>query len=296
VPDMDQGIKRLIQTHPADVLALTLPGADYLGTLPVDVAAEPQLALDTLLRVRYKGVECAVDLEAEARARPDMGRRLFEYGARATIVTGLPVISVVLWLEPGGAPPPAPFELRAADRLIAHWHFSGIEVYKLPAEQLIGPGLPGLLPLVPFTADGGDLDTVERAAELVQERAPVGEVGELANLLILFAGRRLDAAVLRVLAGRLHVSYELIRESSVYRDLSAADIARGKAEGIEQGKAEGQSETAREAALLALRGRFGTLPEEIERAVASAPVEALFEVLAHVATDSLEQVRARLGG
>jgi hypothetical protein len=80
------------------------------------------------------------------------------------------------------------------------------------------------------------------------------------------------------------VSYELIRESSVYRDLSAEDIARSKVE------------TAREAALLALRGRFSALPEEIERAVASAPIEALFDVLAHVATDSLEQVRARLGG
>lgn len=115
MPDMDQGIKRLIQTHPADVLALTLPGADYLGTLPVDVAAEPRLALDTLLRVRYKGIECAVDLEAEARARPDMGWRLFEYGARATIVTGLPVLSVVLWLEPGGVPPPSPFVFAGVD-------------------------------------------------------------------------------------------------------------------------------------------------------------------------------------
>ena len=66
------------------MLALTLPDADYLGTLPVDVAAEPRLALDTLPRARYKGIECAVDLEAEARARPHMGRRCFEYAARAT--------------------------------------------------------------------------------------------------------------------------------------------------------------------------------------------------------------------
>jgi hypothetical protein len=211
VPDMDQGIKRLIQTHPADVLALTLPGADYLGTLPVDVAAEPRLALDTLLRVRYKGIECAVDLEAEARARLDMGRRLFEYG---------------VW--------------RAGD----HRH---------------------------------------RAAGSLG-RALARDGWRPAALAVRVRRRRLDAAVLRVLAGKLHVSYELIRESSVYRDLLAEDIARSKAE------------TAREAALLALRGRFGTLPEDIERAVASAPVEALFDVLAHVTADSLEQVCARLAG
>jgi len=69
------------------VLALALPGAEYLGTLPVDIATEPQLVLDTLLRIRYEDVECAVDVEAEARPRPDIGRRLFEYGARASILT-----------------------------------------------------------------------------------------------------------------------------------------------------------------------------------------------------------------
>ena len=100
----------------------------------MDVATEPQLVLDTLLRVRYEGVECAVDVEAEARPHPDIGRRLFEYGARATIVTGLPVISVVVWLEPNGKPAPSPYELRAGSRLIATWHFVGIELYRVPAQ------------------------------------------------------------------------------------------------------------------------------------------------------------------
>ena len=89
MPDMDQGIKRLIQTHPADILALAVPGTEYLGTLPVDVASEPRLVLDTLLRVRYYGVECALDIEAEAGPRPDMGRRLFEYGSRRGRATSL---------------------------------------------------------------------------------------------------------------------------------------------------------------------------------------------------------------
>ncbi len=100
--EMDQGIKRIVQTHPQDVLQLALPGAEYLGPAPVDVAAEPQLVLDTLQRVRYHGVECLVDIEAEATPRPDIGRRCFEYGSRASVVHQLPVVSVVLWLERGG--------------------------------------------------------------------------------------------------------------------------------------------------------------------------------------------------
>jgi hypothetical protein len=111
---MDQGIKRLIQTYPQDVLAFVLPGATYEGMLTVDVATEPQLVLDTLLRIRYQGVECAVDIEVEAYPRAGIDRRLFEYAARAGIVASLPIISVVLWLNADGAPPTSPYELRAA--------------------------------------------------------------------------------------------------------------------------------------------------------------------------------------
>jgi hypothetical protein len=70
--EMDQGIKRLIQTHPQDILAFAVPEAEYLGTLPVDVATERQLVLDSLLRVRIEDVECAVDVEAEAEPTKDI--------------------------------------------------------------------------------------------------------------------------------------------------------------------------------------------------------------------------------
>src|SRR5579872_2941509 len=159
---MDQGIKRLIQTHPQDVLRFALPEAEFLGTLPVDVATEPQLMLDTLLRVRLDGHECAVDLEAEARPREDMARRLCDYGSRARIVTGLTVFSVVLWLEPGGKPPTSPYREQVGRRISVDWHFTGIELYKQNAEVLLASGVPGLLPLVPFCRGGTDLEVIAR--------------------------------------------------------------------------------------------------------------------------------------
>lgn len=170
--EMDQGIKRLIQTHPADMLALAVPDAQYLGPLQVDVATEPQLVLDTLLRVRYHGIECAVDIEAEARPHAEIGRRLFEYGSRASIVTGLPIFSAVLWLERGGTPAPSPYEPRADDRLLAMWHFTGIEVYRLHAEELIEQGSVSLMPLIPFADGGQDLLAIERAALVVEGARP----------------------------------------------------------------------------------------------------------------------------
>jgi hypothetical protein len=48
MPEMDQGIKRLLQVHPDDMIEMALPGAEYIAPLTTDVATEPQLVLDTL--------------------------------------------------------------------------------------------------------------------------------------------------------------------------------------------------------------------------------------------------------
>lgn len=95
MPEMDQGIKWLVQTRPQDLLARVLPDAQFLERMPAGIAA-PQLIMDTLLRMRYQGDECAMDVEAEARPEPDVGKRLYRYAMRVWIETDLPVLSVVL--------------------------------------------------------------------------------------------------------------------------------------------------------------------------------------------------------
>ena len=289
--DMDQGIKRLIQTHPADVLALALPDAEHLGVLTTDFAAEPQLMLDTLQRIRYQGVECAANIEAEARPRPDMPRRCFEYGARASIIHGLPVISIVLWLEPGGAIPASPYELRAGDRLIATWHFIGIEVYRLRAADLLARGQVGLLPLVAFTDDGKSLATVEAVAQAVQQRASSQDVAELELLLALFSARALGTETVLEMIRRLFVNTEILEESPLYHYL----VKRATEQGMAQGMAQGEERGLREGALTVLRGRFGDPAADIAQAISVASREILTAILLNAATDTLAQVRERLG-
>ncbi|MGH2517720.1 MAG: hypothetical protein ACRDHP_18895 [Ktedonobacterales bacterium] len=285
--DMDQGIKRLIQTHPRDVLRFAMPEAEFLGTLPVDVATEPQLVLDTLLRIRLDGQECAVDLEAEASPREGIARRLCDYGSRARVVTGLTVFSVVLWLEPGGKPPTSPYTERIGDRVSVDWHFTGIELYRENAESLLAGGVPGLLPLVPFCRGGTDLGVIARTAELVKAEASAGEVSELEALLAVFAARRHDARVIQQLIERILMSTEIIGTSSLYQEW----VRKATEEGMAQGMAQGM----RESLLLALRGRFGEVTPEVERAIAAADAERLRDTVAHVAMETPEQLAARLG-
>ncbi|HKV85359.1 MAG TPA: hypothetical protein VJN88_12445, partial [Ktedonobacterales bacterium] len=160
--EMDQGIKRLLQSHPADVLELALPGVEYIEPMPVEVATEPQLLMDTLFRVRYRGVECAVNVEAQAYPDPAMPRRCFEYGSRASVVFGVPVLSVVLWLERGGPVPTSPYQMVVGDWVQATWQFTNIEVYTLSAADTVASEHLGLLPLVPFMRESG-LTVIEAA-------------------------------------------------------------------------------------------------------------------------------------
>ena len=65
----------------------------------------------------------------------------------------------------------------------------------------------------------------------------------------------------------------------------------GRAEGREAGRAEGQ----RDAVRLALESRFGPLDSATAALLNEANSDSLRSVLTHVATDSREQLRARLG-
>jgi hypothetical protein len=60
---------------------------------------------------------------------------------------------------------------------------------------------------------------------------------------------------------------------------------------LQRGREEGQRQMAR----LVLEGRFGSLTADLLAALNTADTSILKELVAHVSTDSLEQVRQRLG-
>lgn len=287
--EMDQGIKRLLQSHPADVLELALPGVEYLEPMPAEVATEPQLLMDTLFRVRYRGVECAVNVEAQAHPDPDMPRRCFEYGSRASVVFGVPVLSVVLWLERRGAIPTPPYQMLVGDWVQATWQFINIEVFDLRAPAIVATEHLGLLPLVPFMRDAS-IAVIESAARLVKERSAPGEASILASLLAVFGARQYGNDAMRALIRRLFMSTELLDQSPLYREW----VDKAKAEGLAEGKAEGEAQGMRIAVQAALEGRFQSLDAGLLAALEVATPDALKETLRHITTDSLDQVRERL--
>ena len=62
-----------------------------------------------------------------------------------------------------------------------------------------------------------------------------------------------------------------------------------------QGMAQGEQRATQEAARIALEGRFGPLSDDLLAAIQQADTAPLLDLLAHITTETLEQVRARLG-
>lgn len=177
----------------------------------------------------------------------------------------------------------SPYEEWADDRPLSAWYFTGIEVYKLSAEELIEQRPWGLLPLVPFARGGDDFAIIEQAAVRLKEQVPADDVQELESLLAMFATRRFPDNLILSLMRRLFMSTEIIKDSALYQ--------RAVREGIEQGKAE----ALRSAITVILRQRFGELPVDMTEALGRENAAALEAVLASAVTASIEQIRTQLG-
>ena len=185
---MDQGFKAWFDLCKADVVPFVTddPQAQYLGDIPTEIAAEPQLLPDSLYRVRSQGIEHILNIEVQSYPDATMDRRLYEYGVRANLAYKLPVKSVVLWLfrQRGKRVPKPPYKIYIGNELETLWNFTNIELYTLPASAIIKATAVGLMPVVPFTQGAGQ-EIVEAAMRRVRGstraagRATSGAAGPL---------------------------------------------------------------------------------------------------------------------
>jgi len=285
--DMDQGIKRLIQYHPADIIGFAKPGLEYVAPRATDVALEPELVLDTLYEGRYQGFPCLIDIEGQAYPAADVPERCRIYAARAKAIHKLDTFSIVFWLKKKGKIPPNPHVVKVGDAVLGTWNYTSIEVYRLQARDIISAGVMGLLPLVPFMA-GADVPTIERAAAVVKERAvDQDEVKTLETILAVFAslfhGKEATMAMFR----RLFMNTELIGDSPIFQDM----IGRATKQGMQQGLNQGLRSLPKRA----LVKRFGALPADVNSAIDAADDDLLDTLVLQVGTATYEQIRVLLG-
>lgn len=272
--EMDQGVKRLLQTFAGEILAFVVPGIAAVAPLPPEVATGPQLMPDAAYTALYQGEKCIINVEVQLHGDPEIPRRCFEYGSRLSIAQQLPVVSVVLWLEAKGQFPDTPYRMRIGDRVTALWEFVSVKVFDLSARAMIASGVTGLLPLVPFMREA-DIPAIEDAARLLMNQAPAEHVGDMESLLALFVARYYDADLALAILRRIMMNTDIVEQSPLYQ----------------LWRKQSTQTATRELTILALEGRFGALDAELVQAINNAAVGPLRQIIARVATITLDEVR-----
>lgn len=286
--DYDQTLKRLFTGAHDGVLAVLLPGSRWLGERS-PVLPSPLRQADLVWEVALRGGErVLLHLELQTRPDPLIGERLAEYGLRLWREARLPVSSVVLYLRESGGLPASPFTIeRGGGEEGLRYRYTVVRLWEEPAERVLALAEPGVWPLAALMA-GAPLATLETvAAKLAQAPLSRSERGELTGMAAVLAGLRLPRPLVEEVLRRNPMIRDLLRDSSFVE----LWLEEGKAEGLAEGEAKGQ----RELVQTILESRFGPLDAAEVAALQLAEASLLRTLATHIATDSRDQVRARLG-
>lgn len=183
--------------------------------------------------------------------------------------------------------PTSPFAVTWGGRETLRYTFEVVRLWEIPAERVLDTNAYDLWPLATLMAGATVQMAVSVAERIAEAPLPLGERSELTGLLVVLSELRLGRREVLQALRRNPMIDELVKQSSLAEEF----FEEGKSEGISQGIGLGLSQAVR----LALEGRFGELSPDLLTALESADTAKLQEVAKHAGTDTLEQIRARLG-
>jgi predicted transposase YdaD len=157
----DNLMKRMVAANPQHFLNWLIPGAVLVRELS-PLLKTRDLEADGLYVILWYGMEVILHLEFQRRGDTEMGRRLWEYNTTTIINSGLPVLSIVIYLRKERKMVEPPYVYMLPDSAPLHvFAYQAVRLWDKPAELFFQPGLEGLLPLVTLTQDGKRREIVD---------------------------------------------------------------------------------------------------------------------------------------
>jgi len=318
-PIYDQTLKRLLtQAHDA-VLRLIAPTMHWRAERSPELPASNRQA-DLVWEVEGSdGRRGLLHIELQVKVEANIRERLLEYSVRLMRRDHLPVHSVVVFLRKARRTPASPLIVDWNGQEVLRYSFDVVRLWEIPARQVLEMEDSTLWPLPSLMAGVTHTTIVDVAARIAAEPRPVHERGDLTGALAVLAGLRFSrAAVVEMIRSTPMIS-DILRESNildvlreVFGDEIKEEIARtgrqagiqegrqtgiqeGRQAGIQEGRQVGIQEGKRELARMALENRFGPPAADVVEALHAADEATLLAVVMHIATDTPEQLRARLG-
>jgi len=241
----DSGAKRLLALCAQDFFDWLLAGARFTGTSSEQFQSVT-IQADAMQEAWLHDHPIMVHVEMQSGPDPDMAQRLLEYHVLAYRRYQRPVTSYVLYLRKGGALPEPPLiRTMPNGQEILRFHYQVIALWDLEHEALLGLGLRGLYPLVPFTRGGNRREVVE---EIIRRLLPGHDTitKELLAVTGLFASlafsRQEDQEWLRRTMLMLD---DMLRETPLYQYILQQGLQEGREKGLAQGREEGREEGRR---------------------------------------------------
>ncbi len=236
----DSLMKRLVQASPQDLVSWILNDAIYQGELNVELQKKHPVFADLLYSIEWMEKEGIFHVEFQRQRDENMGRRVWEYNYLASIHTGLPVYSVVIYLLPDSPIVDPYYEVKFPTGFTVHqFHFQNIKLWELAPEVFKEQNLPGLLPLLPLVKDGKHREVVEEMIESLQQAGredllPLG----YAFSALLFKKKKEQ----QWLKERFDCMKDILEESWAYQEMVQKGVAQGLEQGLKRGLKQGKQQ------------------------------------------------------
>jgi predicted transposase YdaD len=240
----DTLMKLLMRNEIQALASLVLPGIEVGQALDKELKTK-SVQGDFFFHSILEGFPIILHFEFQKKKDVDMRRRMWEYNVNMDIMENMPVYSVLVYVmkedddkEDTLVGSPYVREIPGTG-MGHHFTFQVIKLWEIAPEVAKQPGFEVLLPLLPLTKGGKNLETVDDMInELVaRNRADLLGLGQFCAGLVFK-----DEISQQWLKERFDKVLDIIQESWVYQETLQKGREEGRQQGLEEGLEKGRQQ------------------------------------------------------
>ena len=237
----DEIVKHLIDRYAYEfaMLSFGTPDVKVLETLDTEQQTVKVHRNDMTFKVQWQNETVLLHIEVQTEDSRDkpMPLRMLSYAGELLLRHELPVYSVVLYLNPNaGQTDPGGYHY-GSDAFGLRHGYQVIRLADLEGESFLDAASVGLLPFTPLMKPPEGMNT-EAWLERCVEKTVAAPVDTQTRGTLLFALSTLGSLAHDLTFLQTLISEEIMQESPYYELVIKRGIEQGKAEGIEQGARE----------------------------------------------------------
>ncbi|MBU1706130.1 hypothetical protein KKG19_05405 [Patescibacteria group bacterium] len=260
--EVDKSVKILAYHYPETFAEIIFGGKEFevLESLRQVEVNIPQKRVDYVHRMVLEEEEVILHLEFQLIHKREVPENAFLYNAFLRTKFNLPIISVVIYLDPTKKELPTAFKTKIGGKVFNSFTYQVIKAWEYKEDIRRGK-YPGLLPLlVMFEEKDKKEEAIRTERELILKEKDKEKIADLLAVSSVIAARYFSKEFLLKF---FREEVELMREATIFQDWFLEAEEKGMEKGMEKGTMKAIQEDIRNI----LEERFGIVKESILNAV-----------------------------